>query len=122
MSTITAIRTISITVADQAASVDFYTNTLGFDVRLDAAIGPDLRWIEIAPAGADVSLALDRGIVDGPADSGVRFTVPDAEVEHAALAALGVAVGEVLRWEGVPAMFTFDDPDGNRFYVVEDRS
>jgi lactoylglutathione lyase len=28
----------------------------------------------------------------------------------------------VLRWDGVPAMFTFDDPDGNRFYVVEDAS
>ena len=32
----------------------------------------------------------------------------------------GVAVGELLRWDGVPPMFTFDDPDGNRFYVVED--
>ena len=34
----------------------------------------------------------------------------------------GVAVGELLRWDGVPPMYTFDDPDGNRFYVVEETS
>ena len=26
------------------------------------------------------------------------------------------AVGDVLRWGDVPPMFSFDDPDGNRFY------
>ena len=32
----------------------------------------------------------------------------------------GVKVGVVLRLDGVPPMFTFDDLDGNRFYVVEE--
>ena len=32
----------------------------------------------------------------------------------------GVTVGDLLRWDGVPPMFTFDDPDGNRFYIVEE--
>ena len=32
----------------------------------------------------------------------------------------GIRVGELLLWDGVPPMFTFDDPDGNRFYVVEE--
>lgn len=27
-----------------------------------------------------------------------------------------------VEWDGVPPMFTFEDPDGNLFYVVEDRS
>jgi lactoylglutathione lyase len=31
----------------------------------------------------------------------------------------GVEVGEVVRWEGVPPMYTFADPDGNRFEIVE---
>lgn len=34
--------------------------------------------------------------------------------------ARGVTVGDVLQWEEVPPMYTFDDPDGNRFYVVEE--
>jgi hypothetical protein len=31
-----------------------------------------------------------------------------------------VNVGAILRLEGVPPMFTFDDPDSNRFYVIEE--
>ena len=53
-------------------------------------------------------------------DTGVRFTVPDAEAEHVAMRERGVNVGAVLRLDGVPPMFTFDDPDGNRFYVIEE--
>ena len=29
-------------------------------------------------------------------------------------------VGDVLRLEGVPPMYTFNDPDGNRSYIVEE--
>jgi hypothetical protein len=38
------------------------------------------------------------------------------------MADAGVAVGELLQWPDVPPMFAFDDPDGNRFYIIEDRS
>jgi len=41
-----------------------------------------------------------------------------AEAEHRTMRHRGVAVGDLLTWEDVPPMFTFDDPDGNRFYVV----
>ena len=55
-------------------------------------------------------------------DTGIRFTVPDAEAERATMRARAVTVGELLQWDGVPPMFTFDDPDGNLFYVVEESS
>jgi hypothetical protein len=29
-------------------------------------------------------------------------------------------MSDLLAWEDVPPMFTFDDPDGNRFYVVSE--
>ena len=32
----------------------------------------------------------------------------------------GISTSELLVWDDVPPMFTFDDPDGNRFYVVAD--
>jgi hypothetical protein len=35
------------------------------------------------------------------------------------LVARGVDVGELLRWEGVPPMFAFRDPDGNGLEIVE---
>ena len=121
MTTITDIRTIAIDVADQDDALAYFVETLGFEKRLDAPISPTTRWIEVAPAGASVSIALNAAQDAGaaPADTGVRFTTPDAQAEHDAMRQRGVNVGDLLTWEGVPPMFTFDDPDGNRFYVVE---
>ena len=52
-----------------------------------------------------------------PSANFVRRSILTAE--HGTLQARGVEVGELLRWDGVPPMFSFDDPDGNRFYIVE---
>lgn len=122
---ITDVRTVAITVTDQDQAIAFYVDTLGFEKRLDAPISPTMRWIEVAPPGAATSLALngvDPASEAGRpgADTGIRFTVPDAEVEHASMRGLGVSVSDVIRWDGVPSMYTVDDPDGNRFYVVEE--
>ncbi|HZD22044.1 MAG TPA: VOC family protein [Acidimicrobiia bacterium] len=114
--------TVGIGVSDQEAAVDFYVDSLGFEKRLDAQVSPDMRWIEVAPTEASTSIALNQ--VEKPGgvitDTGIRYVVPDVEAEHATMQERGVDVGEVLRWEGVPPMYTFDDPDGNRFYVVEE--
>lgn len=123
---ITDVRTIGITVSDQDRALAFYVDTLGFEKRLDAPISDTMRWIEVAPPGAAVSIALNANDGEDTAspatgtDTGIRFTVPDADAERTAMTGAGVTVSEVMRWEGVPAMFTVDDPDGNRFYVVED--
>jgi lactoylglutathione lyase len=122
--TITDVRTIGINVTNQDEALAFYVETLGFEKRLDAPISPTVRWLEVAPAGASTSLALNatEDTADVGTDTGVRFTVPDAAVEHAAMRERGIAVGDLLRWDDVPPMFAFDDPDGNRFYIVEEPS
>lgn len=124
--TITDVRTVAITVTDQDQALAFYVDTLGFEKRLDASISSTMRWIEVAPPGAATSIALsgvdpDAGQAARPGtDTGIRFAVPDAEVEHAGMRDLGVTVSDLIRWDGVPPMYTVDDPDGNRFYVVEE--
>ena len=120
--TIADVRTIGVNVASQDDSIGFYVDKLGFEKRLDAPISPTMRWIEVAPPGASTSIALqasDGAAVVG-ADTGIRFTVPDAGAEHTSMRQRGVNVGELLRWDGLPAMYSFDDPDGNRFYIVEE--
>ena len=80
-----------------------------------------MRWITVAAAGAATSIALaQRDGESAGTDTGIRFVVPDAAAEHASMRERGVNVGELLLWDGIPPMFTFDDPDGNRFYVVEE--
>jgi lactoylglutathione lyase len=120
--TITDVRTVGIGVRDQEAAVSFYVDTLGFEKRFDAQISPEMRWIEVAPGGATTSLALSHtqkptGVTT---DTGIRYVVPDVDAEYAAMRQSGVDVSEVIRWEGVPPMYSFDDPDGNRFYIVEE--
>ena len=128
VTTITDVRTIGITVANQDEALAFFVDTLGFEKRLDASISPTMRWVEVAPPGASTSIALNAAEASANiganvgADTGVRFTVPNAAAEHAVMRERGVDVGDLLRWDGVPPMFSFDDPDGNRFYIVEESS
>ena len=116
MSAVTRVGTVIVPVSDQDAAFAFYVGTLGFEVRRDGEFAPGLRWLEVAPPGAATTIAL----VAGDAIE-VSLTTGDAEAAHAALLAAGVdADDELIRMgEGVPPMFTFRDPDGNPFRVVE---
>lgn len=121
MTTITRVRTVGVPVADQDRALAFYTDVLGFEVRLDAPIAEAARWIEVAPPQSPTSIALVAAAQDvRGVDTGVRFSVPDAQSAYDGMTVRGVQVDELLRWEGMPAMYSFVDPDGNRFYVVED--
>lgn len=117
--TITDIAVVGVPVRDQDEAVTFFVDTLGFEKRLDARVGDSFRWITVAAPGASTSVALIANSETG-ADTGIRFAVPDAEIEHAAMRQRGIEVGDLLRWPGVPPMFEFSDPDGNRFEVIEE--
>jgi predicted enzyme related to lactoylglutathione lyase len=118
---ISDVRTIGVPVSDQERALEFYGRVLGFETRMDGSF-PGGRWIEVGAPGATTTIALTaarEGIAAG-VDTGIRFSTPDATADHAALAAAGVDVdAEVLRFPGVPPMFSFRDPDGNTLYVVE---
>ncbi|MET0191052.1 MAG: VOC family protein [Pseudonocardia sediminis] len=116
------IHTIGVPVTDQDEALAFYTGTLGFETRMDAPIDElGSRWIEVAPPGAPVSVALVQARDGLPAggESGIRFTTADAAALHADLTAAGVDVGELLNWPGVPPMFAFRDVDGNGLEIVQ---
>lgn len=114
--------TVGVPVSDQERALMFYLETLGFEKRRDVPL-PQFggRWIEVAPRSASVSIALVPAREDVPAgtQTGIRLRTRDAAAIHARLRAGGVEVGEVLRWPGVPPMFSFRDPDGNGLEIVE---
>jgi catechol 2,3-dioxygenase-like lactoylglutathione lyase family enzyme len=117
---ITHVGTVIVPVADQDQALAFYTATLGFEVRIDAPFAPGQRWIEVAPPGGQTSLALVPRD-NAPAGIEVSLATGDAEADHVELRTRGVeADPELIRMgSGVPPMFTFRDPDGNRFRMVE---
>jgi lactoylglutathione lyase len=119
---ITGVYTVGVPVTDQDRAVDFYVDTLGLDKRVDVPLEQlGGRWIEVAPPGAPVSLALVPERDDAPSgvETGIRLTTADADVVHADLQSRGVDVGELLRWPEAPAMFTVRDPDGNGLEIIE---
>jgi lactoylglutathione lyase len=119
---ISMIATIGVPVADQDRALEFYTKTLDMQKQLDVPL-PQLggRWITIAPSGAATTIALLRTHDGVPAgvETGIRLASPDAAAAHQRLRDRGVDVGELLRWEGVPPMFAFHDPDGNGLEIIQ---
>ena len=118
---ISDVRTVGVPVGDQQRALEFYGDVLGFETRMDSPF-PGGRWIEVAPPGATTTIALAAAQEGTPVgvDTGVRFTTEDAAADHEGLSAAGVDVdAEVLRYPGVPPMFSFRDPDGNTLYLVE---
>jgi catechol 2,3-dioxygenase-like lactoylglutathione lyase family enzyme len=120
MSAITHIGTVLVSVADQDAALAFWKE-LGFETRIDGPFGDGGRWVEIASPGALTSIALVSRVEGSTAGTEVSFATPDAEADHAALLRRGVDVDPDLIRMGdyMPPMFTFRDPDGNPFRVVE---
>jgi catechol 2,3-dioxygenase-like lactoylglutathione lyase family enzyme len=117
---ITQITTVIVPVADQEKAVEFYTGTLGFEVVRDMPFGQGDRWLEVGPAGASTTIALVQArSSDQPVE--ISFLTSDVMGDHAGLRSAGVeGDAEVLNFgDGVPPMFTFRDPDGNRFRVVQ---
>jgi predicted enzyme related to lactoylglutathione lyase len=118
---ITRIGTVIVPVNDQDRALAFYIDALGFEKRLDAPFGQGGRWIEVAPVGAATTIALVQARDGDAAGIVVSLATEDAVADHETFQARGVdADAEVLRMgEYVPPMFTFRDPDGNQFRMVQ---
>jgi catechol 2,3-dioxygenase-like lactoylglutathione lyase family enzyme len=115
---------VCVTVADTDRALDFYVGTLGFEKVVDEPMGPDMRWVEVAVAGAQTTIALAPPPPDqqaGGGQTGICLDTSDVDAAHEALKAAGADVdGEVTRYGGpVPPMFWLRDPDGNSLIVVQ---
>ncbi|HEX3424953.1 MAG TPA: VOC family protein [Acidimicrobiales bacterium] len=122
MTQVYQLATVAVLVTDQDRALDFYVGVLGFEKRRDAPFGNGQRWIEVGPPGAATTIALPPAgpSQSGASDTGIRLSTTDAAADREALAAAGVEVDpEVMRWPGVPPMFSFRDSEGNTLYVVE---
>ncbi len=135
---ITQVGTVFVPVADQDRALRFYLDQLGFEKRSDFAYGDGDRWVEVAPPGSAIAIALvppGEGKSSGAEAAHCAFATEDIEADHAALLAAGVEVDPEIGRQGtsrpglvssevsipdpVPAQFCFCDPDGNRFLVVQ---
>lgn len=119
MTAITGVRTVSIPVTDQDRALAFYVDKLGLTKLHEYPTPSGGRFIELSLGGGDVNVALERSDSVAAGIICVRFLTFDAEAAHSTLSKAGVDVDDILRWPGVPPMFSFRDPDGNLLSVTE---
>jgi len=92
---LTAVGTITVQVRDQDEALAFYTEKLGFEVRSDMPMGPDQRWLEVAPRGAQTRILLYKATPEQPG----------AVSYESALASIGTSTGMVLEVDDIVATF-----------------
>lgn len=114
--------TAGVYVRDQQAALEFWRDKMGFEVRTDMAMGPDARWIAVAPPGsqAEVILMAPSWAEDLEREIGgftrIGFCCKDLGATWRELAEKGVVFTRSPAsqdWGGDYAEFA--DPDGNRF-------
>jgi predicted enzyme related to lactoylglutathione lyase len=118
------VATVIIPVQDQDAEIEFYTEKLGLEKRVDMPFGGQYRWVEVAPAGQETTIALappPPGGSAGNRETGISLQTDDIEGYHADLKDKGVDVdAEISRMgDPVPPMFWLRDPEGNSLLVVQ---
>lgn len=125
------LRNVTLVVSDQEAAAEWYTETLGFEVRDDEPYttpdGAEGRWLTIAPpgneevdialvepdpelSGAETAEALEATIGTDPMWT---FHTDDIEATVERLAAAGVEIAEEPRDLPWGTMGMIADPDGN---------
>jgi predicted enzyme related to lactoylglutathione lyase len=117
----------SVLVSDQERALDFYTNVLGLEQRVDNPTPDGPRFITVGVKGQDFMLVLWPG-TPGRAEKAQGRTPPSVTIEtddlrktYEELKSRGVEFDtEVLEFPwGYVAQF--EDPDGNRLQLREGR-
>jgi lactoylglutathione lyase len=118
------ILTVGIYISDPDQAIDFYVNKLGFEKRNDVPMGEGMRWIEVAPPGAQTAIVLAKGY--GPDQdrigkfTGYIFATDDIQTTYETLKSRGVHFTESPRVEPWGKWAQFVDQDGNEFGLKAD--
>lgn len=127
---LTGVGTITVQVTDQDKALEFYTRKLGFEVRADQPMGPNQRWIEVAPPGAQTRILLYRATPEAPGAASYEearasigkptamvLETDDIVATFAELKSLGVPIVDEPKQQPWGWWGAFADQDGNTYGV-----
>lgn len=112
--TIQGFEIISVPVTDQQRAKRFYRDVLDFALVREEPMGPGMSWIQLAPPGQGVTIALVTWFEQMKPGGlqGVMVNTDDIDAEHALLRSRGLEIGEIKQ-EAWGRYCAFTDPDGN---------
>lgn len=114
---IAAAATVAVYVEDTDASLGFWVEKVGFEVRVDRAMGAE-RWVEVGPPGAETALVLyPRKMMKGweSQRASIVFECDDIEATYATLVERGVTIELELRDMPWGKFAAFQDDLGNGY-------
>jgi len=111
---ITRIQLLSVPVSSPDRALEFYVELLGFELLRNDPMGPDMRWVQIAPKGSPTSVSLVTWFDSMAPGSmkGLMFETDTFEEDIERLKGASVTVSDVQQ-EPWGRYVMFDDPDGN---------
>ena len=108
-------------VSDQDASLDFYVNKLGFDMKIDEEMWPGARWVEVLPPQGQTSIVLSSAAAfDKQPGEGayLTFVCDDIHTTVTELRQRGVTVTDPVE-EQWGTYIKATDPDGNQVQIAQ---
>jgi len=121
------ISAVALVVPDYQDGIDFYVGKLGFDLIENTEIGPDKRWVLVAPPGGETRLLLAKAsgteqeaAIGNQTGGRVGFFlhVDDFAKTHATMIQAEVTFEEDPRQEPYGMVAVFRDPWGNRWDLL----
>lgn len=115
---------VIIEVGDQDRALEFWTNTVGFELTRDAPYGEGRRWIEVTTRDRAIVLVLSLrrgGGSTAPEElptSNIFFYCDDLPRTHEELSARGVVFPQPPIEQPWGWWSMFEDLEGNRFALV----
>jgi len=118
---------ITVYVQDQEQAKDFWLNKVGFVLKFEQPMGPNMSWIEVGPSEDEFTTlvlysksAMEQQQPSKVAHPSILFSTTDVESAYEKMKQNEVEVGDMLRMP-FGTMFSFKDQDGNEYLLREDK-
>ncbi|WP_102346367.1 VOC family protein [Bacillus sp. Marseille-P3661] len=118
---------ITVYVNDQEQAKNFWLNKVGFVLKADNPMGPNMSWVEVGPSEDEFTTLVlySKSLMEkqnpaAVAHPSILFSTTDIESAYEKMKQNGVTVDEMQRMP-FGSMFTFKDQDGNNYLLREDK-
>jgi lactoylglutathione lyase len=118
---------VTVYVNDQEQAKDFWLNKVGFVLKFEQPMGPNMSWIEVGPGEDEFTTlvlyskpAMEQQNPSAVAHPSILFSTTDIDSAYEKMKENGVVVDDLQKMP-FGSMFTFKDQDGNNYLLREDK-
>jgi lactoylglutathione lyase len=119
---------ITLYVNNQKEAKNFWVEKLGFVVKFEQSMGPNVKWLEIGPSEDefttfvlyDKNLMIAQNPKANVTHPSILLSTKDIESAYSEMKEKDVEVGELMNMP-YGKMVSFKDQDGNEYLLREDK-